>query len=162
MKVLVAGIGNVFLGDDGFGVEVAHRLARRELPPGVEVRDFGIRGVHLAYQLLEAYDLVVLVDAMHRDRPPGSLYVLEPEPDPDRGMSMDAHDLDPEAVLALVPLLGGALGETVVVGCEPETVDARMGLSPVVAAAVEPAVDLVIRVVTEGVPARVPATERSS
>jgi hydrogenase maturation protease len=150
MTTLVAGIGNVFLGDDGFGVEVVTRLARRELPPDVEVRDFGIRGVHLAYQLLEPYDLVVLVDAVHRNRPPGSLYLLEPEPDPARGVSMDAHDLDPEAVLAMVPLLGGVLGETVVVGCEPETVDAQMGLSPAVAAAVEPAIDLVTRVVTEG------------
>lgn len=168
-RVLVAGVGNVFCADDGFGVAVAERLARRQLPVGVEVHDFGIRGIHLAHQLLEAYDLVVLVDAVHRDGPAGTLYVIRPEPvaaDPPGDVPellMDAHDLAPEAVLALVPVLGGTLGEVVIVGCEPERIDVGIGLSPAVAGAVEEAARLVTDLVTgtAAVPADqpVPATE---
>ena len=155
-RILVAGVGNVFLTDDGFGVAVVEQLARREVPPNVIVRDFGIRGIHLAYELLEPYDLVVLVDAMHRDGPPGTLYVVEPDTarDEDGPVSMDAHDLAPEAVLAMVPKLGGEVGRVIVVGCEPEDVSAGMSLTAAVAAAVPAAVELVLdqvgRTVSQG------------
>jgi hydrogenase maturation protease len=149
MTILVAGLGNVFCGDDAFGVSVAEELARRSLPAGVEVRDFGIRGIHLAYQLLEPYDLVVLVDAVERGGPPGTLYVIETEPGAEPGpeVSMDAHDLGPDAVLSLVPRLGGTVGPVVVVGCEPASVDAGIGLSPAVQDAVGTAVQMVIDLV---------------
>jgi hydrogenase maturation protease len=119
-KVLVAGIGNVFLGDDGFGVALASRLARRELPPGVEVVDYGIRGVDLAYAMPE-YDVVVLLDATPRGDAPGTLYVIEPELDDSDPVTVDAHGMDPVNVLALVRAIGGQLPRTLVVGCEPAT-----------------------------------------
>jgi hydrogenase maturation protease len=149
MRVLVAGLGNVFEGDDGFGVAVVQRLTGQALPAGVEVRDFGIRGVHLAYQLLEPYDLVVLVDAVQRGGPAGTVYVIEHRPDdaaPDPAQDapmMDAHDLAPDGVLALVPRLGGALPRVVVVGCEPASISPDMALSPAVAGSVDSAVRLV-------------------
>jgi hydrogenase maturation protease len=148
-RVLVAGLGNVFEGDDGFGVAVVQALVGRPWPDGVEVRDFGIRGVHLAYQLLEPYDLVVLVDAAHRDGPPGTVYVIEhgadataPLPEADAAM-MDAHDLGPDGVLALVPRLGGTLPRVIVVGCEPASIAPDMQLSAAVASSVEKAAQLV-------------------
>lgn len=150
MTILVAGLGNVFCSDDAFGVSVVEELGRRSLPAGVEVRDFGIRGIHLAYQLLEPYDLVVLVDAVERGGPPGTLYLIEAEPGAEPGpeVSMDAHDLGPDAVLSLVPRLGGTVGPVVVVGCEPAGIDAGIGLSPSVQDAVGTAVQLVIDLVT--------------
>jgi hydrogenase maturation protease len=150
MTILVAGLGNVFCSDDAFGVSVVEELARRTLPAGVEVRDFGIRGIHLAYQLLEPYDLVVLIDAVERGGPPGTLYQIEVEPaaEPGPEVSMDAHDLGPDAVLSLVPRLGGTVGPVVVVGCEPASIDAGIGLSPSVQDAVGTAVQLVIDLVT--------------
>jgi hydrogenase maturation protease len=150
MTILVAGLGNVFCSDDAFGVSVVEELARRSLPTGVEVRDFGIRGIHLAYQLLEPYDLVVLIDAVERGGPPGTLYLIEAEPGAEPGpeVSMDAHDLGPDAVLSLVPRLGGTVGRVVVVGCEPAGIDAGIGLSPSVQDAVGTAVQLVIDLVT--------------
>ena len=153
MRALVAGLGNVFESDDGFGVAVAAELARAPLPDGVEVADFGIRGVHLAYQLLEGYDLVVIVDAVARDGAAGTLYVIEhapdawrPEPAEDVPM-LDAHDLSPDGVLALVPRLGGRLGRVVVVGCEPRRIAPGMGLSQPVASSVERAARLVLEIV---------------
>lgn len=153
MRTLVAGLGNIFEGDDGFGVEVATVLAARDWPDGVEVRDYGIRGVHLAYQLLEPYDLVVIVDAVQRGGEAGTVYVIEhaadeerPEPADDAPM-LDAHDLAPDGVLALVPLLGGSLGRVVVVGCEPAAILPNMGLSPAVAGSVEKAAQLVTEIV---------------
>jgi hydrogenase maturation protease len=120
-RILVAGIGNVFLGDDGFGVALADRLARRELPAGVEVVDFGIRGMDLAYALLDGYEAAVLLDAAPRGDPPGSLYVIEPELD-DGAAAVDAHGMDPVKVLALARSLGGGpLPRILVVGCEPLT-----------------------------------------
>ena len=119
-RVLVAGIGNVFLGDDGFGVELARRLADHPLPPGAEVVDFGIRGMDLAYALLDGYDAAVLLDATPRGEPPGTLYVIEP----DVGaidVVPEAHGMDPATVLALVGTLGGTPPRTIVVGCEPQT-----------------------------------------
>jgi hydrogenase maturation protease len=119
-RILVAGIGNVFLGDDGFGVALAGRLADRTLPPGVEVADFGIRGMDLAYALGEGYDAVVLLDAAPRDQPPGTLYVIEAEVD-DGQVALDTHGMDPVRVLATARALGGAPPPTLVVGCEPLT-----------------------------------------
>jgi hydrogenase maturation protease len=118
-RILVAGIGNVFLGDDGFGVALADRLARRALPPGVDVVDFGIRGMDLAYAM-EDYDAVVLLDATPRGEAPGTLYVIEAEIDDD-DVAPDAHGMDPVKVLALVRALGGSPPRTLVVGCEPLT-----------------------------------------
>lgn len=120
-RILVAGIGNIFLGDDGFGVALADRLARRKLPAGVEVADFGIRGLDLAYALGEGYAAVVLLDATPRGQPPGTLYVIEAEVEDDDEVAIDAHGMDPVKVLALAHTLGGPPPRTLVVGCEPQT-----------------------------------------
>jgi len=119
-RILVAGIGNVFLGDDGFGVALAGRLARAAPRSGVEVVDFGIRGMDLAYALLEDYDAAILLDATPRGEPPGTLYVIEPRVEPGE-VALDAHGMDPVKVLALARELGGTPPRTLVVGCEPET-----------------------------------------
>lgn len=148
-RILVAGIGNIFKGDDAFGVEVAQRLARRPLPAGVKVVDFGIRGIDLTYALLDGYPFVVLVDAVQRGEPPGTVSLIEPEwsadekPDP-LDLAIAPHDLDPAKVLRLVKALGGRCDRLVLVGCEPATFgdeeEGAMGLSPPVAAAVDEAV----------------------
>jgi hydrogenase maturation protease len=153
---LVAGIGNVFLGDDGFGVEVVRRLLGTDVPPGVKVADYGIRGVHLAYELLDGYDTVILVDALSRGEPPGTVYVFEPDVSavPDSGgPAMDAHDMTPDTVLALVHTLGGTLNRVLIVGCEPADMTDRIGLSAPVEAAVDNAVRTVLDLVAN-------ATER--
>jgi hydrogenase maturation protease len=149
-RILVAGVGNVFRGDDGFGVAVARRLAEEPLPPGVQLCDYGVRGVHLAYELLNGYDLLVLVDAVARGGQPGTLYVIEPDglPVASPAALVDAHDLTPDAVLALVPVLGGTLGRVVVVGCEPASLCATMALSAVVEQSVEEATRVVREVVS--------------
>jgi hydrogenase maturation protease len=148
VRVLVAGIGNVFLGDDGFGVALADRLARRELPAGVDVRDFGIRGMDLAFAMQDGYDAVVLLDATPRGQAPGTLYVIEV--DHSQGEpTLDTHGMDPVKVLGLVRTLGASPPRTFVVGCEPQThmtgeeeeIVAR--LSAPVQAALDPAVKLV-------------------
>ena len=120
-RILVAGIGNVFLGDDGFGVALAERLAARPLPDGVEVVDYGIRGMDLAYAMGDGWDAVVLLDAAPTGRPPGTLTVIEPEIEAVEP-AMDAHGMDPVKVLALARALGGPLPRTLVVACAPETV----------------------------------------
>jgi hydrogenase maturation protease len=160
-KVLVAGIGNIFLGDDMFGVEVANRLARRTLPEGVRVVDFGIRSYDLAYAIMDDWELIILIDALPRGGEPGTLYTLEPElpasNEADNGVAPDAHSMDPVSVLQLVSALGGQPGRILVVGCEPATVepdpDGRIGLSDPVEAAVDEAVsmieELIIAVRTE-------------
>jgi hydrogenase maturation protease len=157
---LVAGIGNIFLSDDGFGVETVRQLAAGPLPEHVETADIGVRGVHLAYQLLEGYDLVVLVDATARGGAPGTLYLIEPgEPGavdpagdpavaPDAAL-LDGHRMTPDSVLALLGTLcagtgGTAPGRMLVVGCEPATVEEGMGLSEPVAGAVPEAVRLIL------------------
>jgi hydrogenase maturation protease len=118
--VLLAGIGNVFLGDDGWGVALAGRLATCALPQGVEVVDFGIRGMDLAYAIQD-YDAVVFLDATPRGEPPGTLYAIEPDLD-DIATTIDAHGMDPVKVLALARTLGtGSLPRILIVGCEPQT-----------------------------------------
>jgi hydrogenase maturation protease len=149
-RILVAGIGNIFLGDDGFGVEVVRRLAGRELPEGVEVVDFGIRGLDLAYALQRDYELVVFVDATPRGQEPGTVYLIEPEIEDDGEVSLDTHGMDPVKVIKLSRALGAGPTRTLVVGCEPQVVvsggdyeDMLMELSEPVQAAVEEAVKLV-------------------
>lgn len=145
-KTLVAGIGNVFLGDDGFGVEVAQRLARQSLPDGVRVLDAGIRGRHLAYELLDGgYDTAILVDAVARGGKPGTLYVIEPEPDAggaSAASSFDGHDMTPHLVLDFVESMGGSSTRVRILGCEPGSTDEGMGLTPEVDAAVDDALAL--------------------
>jgi hydrogenase maturation protease len=154
--ILVAGVGNVFLGDDGFGVEVVRLLAGRSWPGNVSVRDFGIRGVDFAYALLDGYGAAILVDTMRRGHPPGTLYVIEPEApaiaDP-RYLQLDTHGMDPARVLGFVRAMGAEPGRLRVVGCEPLTFgdddEPAMGLSAEVRAALEPAVAIVERLVRE-------------
>jgi hydrogenase maturation protease len=152
-RVLVAGIGNIFLGDDGFGVEVANRLVAQPLPSGVRVEDFGIRGVHLAYELLDGWDALVLVDAVPLGEPPGTLAVIEPEPGVPIGRAgggapvLDAHSMSPEVVLATLEHLGGSVGQVYVVGCQPANLAEGFGLSRTVAGAVDAAVELCLRAV---------------
>jgi hydrogenase maturation protease len=153
-RILVAGIGNIFLGDDGFGVEVARRLARAELAPGVDVVDYGIRGIDLAYAL-QAYDAVVFVDTAQRGEPAGTISVIEPELDPDV-VSIDTHGMDPVRVLGLARALGRVPERVVVVACEPERIvrgehdeDLVGELSASVGAAVESAVPVVRSVVAD-------------
>jgi len=143
-QVLVAGIGNIFFGDDGFGVEVARRLAAIELPPSVRVSDFGIRGLHLALEMLEReYDTTIFVDAVQHGVRPGTVSLIEPDAasssDP-----LDAHGMTPATVLSTLAALGGAGGRILIVGCEPERIDEGIGLSPAVAGAVDRAVRLVL------------------
>lgn len=152
-RILIAGIGNVFLGDDGFGVEVVHSLTGRTYPAGVQISDFGIRGFDLAYTLLDGYETLILVDAVPRGGAPGTLYLIEPDLSgfaPRQGAEaeragLDAHSMDPVKVLAFASTLGAQLPEVLLVGCEPAPIDSaddytgmHIGLSaPVQAAAVE-------------------------
>jgi hydrogenase maturation protease len=120
VRVLVAGIGNVFMADDGFGVEVARRLAEREWPAGVDVADFGIRGMDLMYALGEGYDAAIFVDAVPRGEPPGTLSLIEPELESGDGPAMlDAHGMDPVKVLAMARQIGDVPSRILIVGCEP-------------------------------------------
>lgn len=147
--VLVAGIGNLFLTDDGFGPEVARRLAAGPLPEGVKVIDYGIRGMHLAYDLLDGYDALVVVDALPGDGSPGDLSVLQVGADDLGEGEFDAHGMAPVAVLASLGQLGGSLPPTFIVGCQPADVGEGIGLTPAVAAAVEGAIELVYGVLHE-------------
>jgi len=154
-KVLVACVGNIFLGDDAFGVEVAARL-RQELPPDfVKVVDFGIRSYDLAYALMEPWDEVILVDALPRGGPAGTIYVLAPELPSDvanaQSPAIDAHSMNPVAVLQMVHALGGKISRMLVVGCEPSSVGAdgtgNFELSPPVQAAVGEAVETIKKLI---------------
>ena len=153
---MVAGIGNIFLGDDGFGVEVVKRLAGCELPKGVEVKDFGIRGLDLAYALQEDYEVVVFVDATPRGEEPGTVYLLEPKIEEDGEAMLDTHGMDPVKVIKFARALGAEPARTLVVGCEPQVVlsgedydEMLMELSEPVRAAVEEAVKMVVSLVEE-------------
>jgi hydrogenase maturation protease len=155
-RMLIAGVGNIFLGDDGFGVEVANRLASEELPDWVRVADYGISGMHLAYDLAEGFETTILVDATPRGGEPGTVYVMEldpgataaaatPEPEPDRGIPLlDGHGMQPDVVFGMLNLLGAEAGRVLLVGCEPASIDERIGLSKPVTAAVDEALRIVL------------------
>lgn len=150
-KVLVAGIGNIFLADDGFGVEVASRLANQSFPPGVRVTDFGIRGLDLAYALMDGYETTILVDAYPGEGDPGTLFVIEPELNDLNSVGsqqgfVEPHAMNPVNVLRMAASMGGQLKRVLLVGCVPSTLgpeEGQMGLSEPVAAAVAEAVKLV-------------------
>jgi hydrogenase maturation protease len=148
-RVLVAGIGNIFLGDDGFGVAVAQRLEREKLPEGISVIDFGIRGVHLAFELLDPPTLLVLVDATSRNGIPGTLYLIDPDHESvlPTSPTPDAHSMNPQAVLLAVRQMGGTLPRTRIVGCEPADLGEGMNLSQPVQQAIEPAVAMIRRLI---------------
>ena len=158
-RTLVACLGNIFLGDDGFGVEVARRLAREELPDGTRVTDYGIRGMHLAYDLAEGWDATILVDAVQRGGQPGTVYVIEPERQPPAGggtspgltesMLFDPHGMQPDVMLGMTGMLGAEAGRVLVVGCEPASVAEGIGLSEPVTAAVGEAARKVMDLVRE-------------
>ncbi|MGA5465184.1 hydrogenase maturation protease [Mycobacterium sp. NPDC050041] len=148
-RILIAGIGNIFLGDDGFGPEVVRRVPQRLAGPDVTVTDYGIRGMHLAYDLLDGYDALVLVDALPGRGTPGTLHVIEADHESLSGTArLDAHAMDPAAVFASVYALGSTPPRTVVIGCEVADVEDGIGLSAPVAAAVPGAVRAVEDVVT--------------
>jgi len=148
-RILVAGVGNIFLGDDAFGVEVARRLMQRQIPPNVTVRDFGIRSYDLAFALMNQWELSILVDALPRGGRPGTIYVLEPElPNGNVNQeALDGHSMNPVAVLQLVQALGGKIARLLVVGCEPATVEpsaeGEMGLTAPVEGAIEEAIRVI-------------------
>ncbi len=147
MKLLVAGIGNIFFGDDGFGPEVARVLAAEPID-GVTIEDYGIRGLHLAYELVSGYDRAFLIDAVPRGGKPGTLYVLEPEMR-EAGTAPDAHRMDLENVFALVRMIGGDPPPITIVGCEPSAAEEDIRLTEPVRGAVQPAVDLVRRLIAD-------------
>jgi hydrogenase maturation protease len=144
-RILVAGVGNVFCGDDAFGVVVVGRLT--DLPAGVEARDFGLRARDLAYELQDGYDGLILIDATARGGPPGTLYLIEPDI-PDLPAACDGHGVTASSVLALARQLGRC-PRAVVVGCEPATLEPAEGLSPAVEAAVSPALERLRRLIAE-------------
>jgi hydrogenase maturation protease len=153
-RILIAGIGNIFLGDDAFGVEVVRRLP--QFADNVTVKDFGIRGYDLAYALLDGYDLTILVDAAPRGDAPGTLYVIEPDPEsaPAAQPIIDGHAMNPVNVLRMAREMGPISGRVLLVACEPADLggdEGRMGLSVPVSAALEEAVDLVARLVAQNV-----------
>jgi hydrogenase maturation protease len=153
MKTLVAGVGNVFLGDDGFGVEVVRALSARSLPVGVQLADFGIRGMDLAYALLEGYDAAIIVDVACRGGAPGTLYVIAPTLGDDVSPAgLEPHAMHPARVLAALRGMGASPCILRVIGCEPGMIDENdlhMGLSDAVAASVDPAVALVESLLAE-------------
>ncbi|MDQ3117696.1 MAG: hydrogenase maturation protease [Verrucomicrobiota bacterium] len=154
-KILVAGIGNIFFGDDAFGCEVATQLARRPLPEGVRVTDFGIRSYDLAYAIMDDYDAVILVDATPQGAEPGTIYLIEPDIkklDDLPEEAVNAHSMNPVRVLQLVRSLGGNARWLRVVGCEPavlESEEGAMGLSEKVQAAVGPAIEMIEGLIQE-------------
>ena len=151
-SVLIAGIGNIFLGDDAFGVEVVRSLLARTLPAQVHVKDFGIRGFDLAYTLLNPWHTLILVDALPRNQPPGTLFLIEPDLSglgnpAAEGLDLNPHGMDPMRVLNLAASLGRIQPRVLVLGCEPndfgDELEGRMGLSPAVQAAVEEASNMI-------------------
>jgi hydrogenase maturation protease len=154
-RILVAGIGNAWLKDDGFGSEVVKRLESRELPDGAAVFDFGTGGLDLAYEVMRGYDALVLIDVSRQGGEPGTLYVMETlkedvEAGIEDGQMINPHAMDPQTVLRFVKTLGAWPGKVVVVACEPAEVEAMgMGLSPEVESAVDAAVGVVIETIEE-------------
>jgi hydrogenase maturation protease len=154
-KALVAGIGNVFFRDDGFGVEVVRRLSAMPCPAGVRVMDVGIRAHFLAFELLDGgYDALILVDATRRGHPPGTVTVVEPDVSAGSpaGVALDGHSLGPEAVLHFLRAFGAVPPCVRLVGCEPESLDEGMDLSGPVSAAVDEALAVVREILAETIP----------
>jgi hydrogenase maturation protease len=153
-QILVAGVGNSWMRDDAFGGSVANRLEQEELPPGVSVFDFGTGGLDLAYEVMRGYDALILLDVSRQGGAPGTLYVMEPDPDEvdpiEDGQVVNPHGMDPETVLRFVKTVGGWPGKVIVIACEPGEVE-EMGLelSPAVERAVEGAVTLVRETIEE-------------
>jgi hydrogenase maturation protease len=159
-RILVAGIGNIFLGDDGFGSEVVRHAELPQDDPSVQVIDYGIRGMHLAYDLLEHWDTLVLVDAVPSRGHPGTLHVFQAEHDaPSETSGLDAHSMDPAAVFASLRALGGSPPYTVVVGCEAGSVEEGIGLTEPVAKAVPRAMRAVEEIVA-ALQTRSPSAEK--
>jgi hydrogenase maturation protease len=154
-QILVAGIGNAWLRDDGFGGEVAKQLSERELPEGVTVLDFGSGGLDLAYEVMRGYDALILVDVSRQGGEAGTLYVMEADPNNvdgqiEDGQMLNPHGMDPETVLRFVKYVGGWPGRVMVVACEPETVeDVGLGLSDAVRASVAQAAKVVLQTIEE-------------
>lgn len=154
-RILVAGIGNIFFGDDAFGCEVANALMKREWPEGVRVVDFGIKSYDLAFALTDGCDAAILIDAAPRGEPPGTIYLLELDINQlaeNAGQDVNAHSMNPVAVLQLARALGGQTGALYLVGCEPEKIDiaeGAMGLSETVLAAIPQAVEMIESLVRE-------------
>ncbi len=154
-QILVAGIGNAWLRDDGFGGEVARVLAARALPDGVQVLDFGSGGLDLAYEVMRGYDALILIDVSRQGEAPGTLYVMEASEDDvdgkiEDGQMLDPHGMDPQTVLRFVKYVGGWPGRVFVVACEPDVVEeVGFGLSDAVGGAVGRAVDVVLETVEE-------------
>jgi hydrogenase maturation protease len=152
-RILVACIGNIFLGDDGFGCEVARSLMQRKLPPDAQLVDYGIRGLDLAFALLEPYSAVIMVDAIARGCSPGTIYVLQPMEDSSPGeVTPNAHSMEPSQLLAMARSLGDISAEIYIVGCEPldfgDELEGRMGLSAQVASAVPAAAEAILDLVS--------------
>jgi len=149
--ILVAGVGNIFLSDDGFGPEVVRHIAgdSEPLPAQARLVDYGIRSMHLAYDLLEGYDALVMIDARQEPGAAGELVILEIGPDDVRGREFDAHGMDPVAVLSALPDLGGQLPPTYLVGCRPAELSEGIGLTPAVRSAVPAAAAAVRRLVQQ-------------
>ncbi len=149
MKILIAGIGNIFLGDDAFGCEVVHQLTVRGVPDGVTVADFGVRSYDLAFALTDNFDAVILVDAVGCGGGPGALYLIEPkveDPGCPENRSVDAHTMDPVAVIHMARCLGNVCSKLFVVGCEPANCgneDGQMGLSPIVREVFPKAIEMI-------------------
>ena len=154
-RILIAGIGNAWLGDDGFGGEVVKRLEERELPDGAVVFDFGTGGLDLAYEVMRGYDALVLVDVTRQGGDPGTLYVMEAleeevEAGIEDGQVLNPHGMDPQTVLRFVKTLGAWPGKVLVVACEPAVIgEMGFGLSEQVERAVAGAVDLVVETIGE-------------
>jgi hydrogenase maturation protease len=154
-QILVAGIGNAWLRDDGFGGEVAKVLSGREVPPGVHVVDFGTGGLNLAYEVMRGYDALVILDVSRQGGEPGTLYVMEADEESvdgqiDDGAVINPHGMDPQEMLRFVKAAGAWPGRVVVVACEPADVEELgWGLTEQVKDAVERAIDLVAETVDE-------------
>jgi hydrogenase maturation protease len=154
-QILVAGIGNAWMRDDGFGGEVAKLLGERELPAGVHVMDFGSGGLDLAYEVMRGYDALILIDVSRQGEAPGTLYVMEADPEDvdgqvEDGQLLDPHGMDPQTVLRFVKYVGGWPGRVFVVACEPEIVeDVGFGLSEAVSGSLARAADVVLDTIAE-------------
>jgi hydrogenase maturation protease len=154
-RVMIAGVGNMFMQDDGFGGAVIKKMQHKNFPEGVEIKDFGTGGLKLAYDLMRGYDGLILLDASPRGEKPGTLYVIEPNqddinPDLQQGGPIDPHGADPATVLRFVKSIGSWPGKVIIVACEPEAVgDFEIGLSAPVMAAIDKAIEMVEDIVND-------------